>query len=179
VLSQTTSVGSAGTAGGPVARVPVPAAALSRRSRDALLSAARQGLAESALSQVPGERYALAHLAGLRAAAAVLAVRARPRPGYRGRPASAWRLLAAVAPELSEWAAFYAAGAGKRAAAEAGLPVIDTREADDLLRQTGTFVELVEVLLGLPVQGTLPATVPMVSPLAAAAGARGSAPTGA
>jgi hypothetical protein len=155
--------------------VPVPAATLSRRSRDALLSAARQGLAESALAQVPGERYALAHLAGLRAAAAVLAVRARPRPGYRGRPASAWRLLATVAPELSEWAAFYAAGAAKRAAAEAGLS-IDTREADDLLRQTGTFVELVEVLLGLPVQIALPATVPMVSPVPTHSDVRRPAP---
>ena len=171
MLSNATPTASVPGAGAQISRVPVPAAALSRRSRDALLSAARAGLSESALAQVPGERYALAHLAGLRAAAAVLAVRARPRPGYRGRPASAWRLLATVAPELSEWAAFYAAGAGKRAAAEAGLPVIDTREADDLLRQTEAFVGVVEVLLGLPVQNTLPATVPMVSPSASRGGA--------
>lgn len=164
VYTNATPAGPATADCGPAARVPIPSAGLSRRSRDALLSAARKGLAEAALAQVPGERYALAHLAALRAAAAVLAERARARPGYRGRPASAWRLLAAVAPELTEWAGFYAAGAPKRAAAEAGLPVIGIREADDLLRQTGTFIEGVEALLGLYSQTTIPAAVPMVVP---------------
>ena len=44
------------------------------------------------------------------------------RPRARGRQQSnAWVLLAEVAPELEEWARFFAAGAAKRAAAEAGL----------------------------------------------------------
>ena len=85
-------------------------------------------------------------------AAAVLACRARPAPtsGRRARPTSAWVLLPAVAPELGEWAEFFAVGARKRAAAEAGLPAAVTpREADDLLRDAQTFLAVVETTLGL------------------------------
>ncbi len=88
-------------------------------------------------------RYASAHMAALRAAAAVLAVRGRPynRRGQR----NAWVLLATVAPELAEWAAFFAAGSAKRAAAEAGRArAVTMREADDLLRDAAQFVEVVE-----------------------------------
>ena len=57
-------------------------------------------------------------------------------------------LLADVAPELGEWAAFFAAGARKRAAAEAGLPSAATeREADDLVREAETFLGVVEATL--------------------------------
>lgn len=139
-------------------RVPLPAAGLPRRSRDELLAAARHGLAEAAFVQPAGERYALAHLAALRVAAAVLADRARPRPGRRGRPVSAWRLLAQVAPELGEWADFFAAGAPLRAAAEAGLSVVNQRAADDLVRQVEIFIGVVEELLGLPSQPVLTGT---------------------
>ena len=120
-----------------------------------LLSAARRGIAEAAVTPRPGDRYAAAHLAALRAAAAVLAARTRPVEARRG-PRSAWALLAQAAPELAEWAAFFAAGAGKRAAAEAGLDVVTTREADDLLRDTETFLALVDTTLGLPHQPSLP-----------------------
>ena len=48
------------------------------RAVGGLLTAARQGLADAEGAQVAGERYALAHLAALRAAAAVLAARTRP-----------------------------------------------------------------------------------------------------
>jgi hypothetical protein len=96
-------------------------------------------------------RYASAHVAALRAAAAVLAVRARPTSGRRRAQRNAWVLLAEVAPEFAEWAAFFAAGASKRAAAEAGLTrAVSERDADDLLRDATTFVELVERSLGLP-----------------------------
>lgn len=123
-----------------------------------LLVVARRGLLEAAGVGTPGERYALAHLAALRAAAAVLAARARPADAAaRSRPRSAWALLPQVAPELGEWAAFFAAGAGKRAAAEAGLPrAVTPREADDLLREVEAFVALVETTLGLAHQPALP-----------------------
>ena len=85
-----------------------------------LLGTARHGLATAMATTVSTERYATAHLAALRAAAAVLAV-PHPAAPPPGGPANVWVLLAEVAPELSEWAAFFAAGAGKRAAAEAGL----------------------------------------------------------
>ncbi len=117
-----------------------------------LLALARRGLVEAASSPLPTERYALAHLAALRSAAAVLACRARPSgaPTRRARPTSAWVLLAGVAPELGEWAGFFAAGARKRAAAEAGLPsAVTVREADDLLRDAQTFLSVVETTLGL------------------------------
>ena len=89
----------------------------------AMLAAARQGLAGAEDERSAGGRYVAAHLAALRAAAAVVAARAEPAPSARRkRPRSVWELLPRVEPALSEWAAFFAAGAGKRAAAEAGLP---------------------------------------------------------
>jgi hypothetical protein len=61
-----------------------------------------------------------------------------------------------VAPEFDEWATFFAAGAAKRASAEAGIPrVVTTREADDLLRAAEQFVAVVEVALGLAHQPAL------------------------
>jgi hypothetical protein len=58
-------------------------------------------------------------------------------------------LLEQVAPELGEWATFFAAGAAKRAAAEAGLShAVTGREADDLVRDVGGFLAVVEHLLG-------------------------------
>jgi hypothetical protein len=128
-----------------------PSAPLSLLPAGTLLALARRGLVEASSTDRPGERYATAHLAALRAAAAVLACRARPAAGptRRSRPTSAWVLLAAVTPELGEWAAFFAAGARKRAAAEAGLPTAVTpREADDLVRDAETFLAVVETTLG-------------------------------
>lgn len=125
---------------------PVPPAAVT------LLEQARHGLLEAVKLPDAADRYAGAHLAALRASAAVLAARAHatdPRVRRR-RPTSAWVLLTAVAPELAEWAAFFAAGASKRAAAEAGVQrAVTGREADDLVRDVETFLALVETTLGL------------------------------
>jgi hypothetical protein len=121
-----------------------------------LLDDARRSLGEAGATTVPAERYATAHRAALRAAAAVLATRARPARRQRG-PRDAWSLLVEVAPELGEWAAFFAAGAGKRAAAEAGLTrAVSARDADDLLRDAECFLALVETTLGVPGQQALP-----------------------
>jgi hypothetical protein len=128
----------------------VPAHALPHRTPAELISLARRGLAEAEEQRADGLRYATAHLAALRAAAAVLAARARPAPGRRGKLTSVWALLTLVAPELGEWAAYFSASAAKRAAAEAGIPrVVTTREADDLLRSAESFVSVVELALGL------------------------------
>jgi hypothetical protein len=96
-------------------------------------------------------RYACAHVAALRATAALLAARATPAVGpRRGRQKNAWVLLAEVAPELGEWAAFFSAGAAKRAAAEAGSRrAVTEREADDLVRDADRFLGLVEESLGM------------------------------
>ena len=123
----------------------------------ALLESARDGLAAAESDMSPGGRYVGAHLAALRAAAAIVAARAEPAPPRRRRPASVWELLPRVEPTLSEWAAFFAASAAKRAAAEAGLPrAVTAREAEELLRDAGTFVSLAESALGVPVQAALP-----------------------
>ena len=117
-----------------------------------LLAQAHRGLREARELDGPLERYATAHLAALRASAAVLAVRGRPEqnPRKRKRIRSAWEVLPEVAPELAEWAVYYAAGAPKRAAAEAGIGSAATaREADDLIRNTALFLRMVQRLLAL------------------------------
>lgn len=122
------------------------------RSAEDLLLGARRSLTEASIASTAGERYACAHLAGLRAAAAVLAARGRSSGTRRSRVQSVWVLLPQVAPELGEWAAFFAAGARKRAVAEAGLDVVSHREADDLVRDAESFVLRVCDLLSVPHQ---------------------------
>ena len=96
------------------------------------------------------QRYALAHVAALRATAALRAARAHPMPVQKRRQKNAWVLLTEVAPEFAEWATFFAAGAAKRAAAEAGSRrAVTEREADDLVRDADRFLALVETTLGL------------------------------
>ena len=125
-----------------------------------LAAAARRDLALADLADRPGDRYTAAHLAALRAAAAVLAARpltVQPRPtGRSGRPVtrrrrgptSAWDQLPLVAPELAEWAARFAAGAAKRAAAEAGFrDVVTDAEAAELLAAARTFVSLTAAMI--------------------------------
>ncbi|MGI8695221.1 MAG: SAV_6107 family HEPN domain-containing protein [Mycobacteriales bacterium] len=124
---------------------------MSSRSAPVLLAQSRACLEDAARAGRPAERYAAAHLAALRAATAVLASRARPEvPGARPRrPASAWALLSGVAPELSEWAAFFAAAAAKRHAVEAGVTrIVGEREGDDLLRDAETFLAVCAATVG-------------------------------
>jgi hypothetical protein len=127
-------------------RASAPPAALD------LLVQARTGLDEAATLETPNERYAAAHLAALRTAAAVLAARGRPETSERRRHRirSAWEVLSETAPELSEWSALFASGARRRARAEAGIQSAATsRDADDLLRDAIMFLCLVERLLTL------------------------------
>jgi len=122
----------------------------------ALMESARHGLAAAEDERTAAARYVSAHLAALRAAAAVVAARAEPPAGRRKRPQSVWELLPKVEPALREWSAFFAAGAAKRAAAEAGLPrAVSAREADELLRDAGIFLSLAEGALGIPAQQPL------------------------
>ncbi|WP_225798702.1 SAV_6107 family HEPN domain-containing protein [Streptomyces sp. NK15101] len=147
---------------GPASDIhPVPRRSAAPPAALDLLAKSRAGLAEAAALDRPHERYATAHLAALRAAAAVLAARGRPETGLRRqRIRSAWELLAELAPELTEWSALFAAGAQRRARAEAGISSAATpREADDLLRDAAHFLRLVERLLALrPVQPRGPGT---------------------
>jgi hypothetical protein len=138
-----------------VDRPPVSGAALS------LLERARSGLREACCLLDPADRYVAAHLAALRAAAAVLAVRGRADGRRPHRPRSVWEVLPRVAPELTEWAAFFSAGAPVRSALEAGRThLVDGRAADDLLRDAESFTRVVTELVGLPWQPVLPPSLP-------------------
>jgi SAV_6107-like HEPN len=114
------------------------------------LARAAESLSEATTTGDVPTRYACAHVAALRAAAALLAARAQPASPRARRQKNAWVLLSEVAPELAEWAAFFSAGAAKRAAAEAGSTrAVTEREADDLLRDADRFLGVVEQSLGL------------------------------
>lgn len=118
----------------------------------AYLARSAASLQEAITAPDVPRRYACAHVSALQATAALLAARAKPAAtsGRRRPQKNAWVLLAEVAPELSEWAAFFAAGAGKRAAAEAGSTrAVTAREADDLVRDADRFLAVVEQALGL------------------------------
>lgn len=133
----------------------------------AYLERAAASLREAITSTDAGMRYAHAHVAALRATAALLAARARPSvSGTKRRPQrNAWVLLAQVAPEFTEWAMFFSAGAAKRAAAEAGSRrAVTEREADDLVRDADRFLGLVEESLGLTRHLPIPAHLPVELP---------------
>jgi len=127
---------------------------------DELLNDAARDLMLAELATRATDRYAAAHLAALRSAAAVLAARSgspetwQPVCGARNgrrRPASAWDQLRAAAPELTDWADYFAAGAGKRSAAAAGLSsAVSAEEAEIHYRDAGAFLGLVRALLGRP-----------------------------
>jgi len=121
-----------------------------------LITAARRSLTEAIVASTAADRYAAAHLAALRAAAAVLATHGRVQRKSRSRVRSVWQVLPEVAGEFAEWSDFFAAGARKRTLAQAGVPCVTSREADDLVRDVETFVERVTASLGVMHQSMLP-----------------------
>ncbi|MEU6710781.1 SAV_6107 family HEPN domain-containing protein [Nonomuraea sp. NPDC046802] len=126
------------------------------------LTDSRSCLAEAASARTPASRYVAAHLAALRAAAAILAARPRPMEGRRRRLRSAWELLPEAEPHLAEWAAYFSVSAAKRAAAEAGMVRgVSKADAEEILAEAETFVSTIEDLLGVPAQSQLPVNVPL------------------
>lgn len=126
-----------------------------------LLDRAHATLVLAHRSETTNDRYINAHLATLRSAAAVVADRTPARtsrhPGRgRGRGVApmrdTWTVLAALAPELTEWADYFALCGERRGALEAGQ-IASPREADDLLRDAETFHGLALAALGLPFDG--------------------------
>lgn len=121
-----------------------------------LLKFARRGLAATEHEASAGGRYVGAYLAASRAAAAVVAARGGVLARGRGSR-SVWELLPQAEPILAEWAALFAAGAGKRAAAKAGLShAVSPRDANELLRDAETFVSIAESALAIPARQPLP-----------------------
>lgn len=135
-------------------RIPAPTAGVASLE---LLNRSASALRHASRCPDASRRYIEAHLAALRAAAALVA--ARRQPAGRSRPRSVWQALAEASPELTEWAAFFAASGRRRAVLERGVPVSSVREADDLLRQAETFLAIVHDLLGVPRLGQVTAYV--------------------
>ena len=134
-----------------------------------LLDRSRHSLLEACQSREVSQRYLQAQLGALRAAAALVAARATP-DGHCG-PRSLWELLPTVAPELAEWAEFFELVTARR-----GQPH-SAREADDLIRQSEVFLDLVCRSLGLPVQPGSHDEVLVPTALAGSLAATSSGPT--
>jgi hypothetical protein len=105
-----------------------------------LLVIARHDLRRSLLLP-PAERYRVALAVAVRAAAAVLAERAQPSAVRRG-PCGVWALAGAHDPALREWTEYFAVAAVR----PPGSGVTE-READDLLRAAGQFLDQVAARL--------------------------------
>lgn len=119
-------------------------------STHSYLERAAESLREAIMCADVPQRYALAHVAALRATAALIAARAVPTTAAKRRQKNAWVLLVEIAPEFGEWATYFSSGAQKRSAAEAGSRrAVTEREADDLVRDADRFLALVETSLGL------------------------------
>ena len=87
-----------------------------------------------------------------------------PTHSYLARAAESLR-DAVVAPELTECASFFAAGAAKRAAAEAGSTrAVTEREADDLVRDADRFLGVGEQALGLAPHAVSPQLCVLAGP---------------
>jgi hypothetical protein len=127
----------------PITSHTVPSAA----STLELVERARAVLLEACHSRDVAERYRQSRLGAMRAAAAL--VSARSRDARTSGPQSLWDLVPAAAPELTEWAEFFAVATTR--AGQSGRAAVTAREADDLLRQAETFIGLVCRSLGLPV----------------------------
>src|SRR5665647_2256435 len=80
------------------AQPPVPDSALD------LLARSDAELVAATLASASDETLLHAHLAALRAGAALVQVRGRP--GGRPAPRTVWDMVAVLAPELAAWAAF-------------------------------------------------------------------------
>ncbi|MGY4646127.1 SAV_6107 family HEPN domain-containing protein [Cellulomonas sp. URHB0016] len=94
------------------------------------------------------EQFSHAHLAALRAGAAVVA--AQGRPGSRRAPRSVWELLDVVAPELARWSASFAAAATLRSAVDAGrFDVISPERAEQAVCDAEDFVDAARAMLQL------------------------------
>lgn len=123
-----------------------PGPPLSRRI-EALLSRSDAEVVAARLSQDPAERYLHAHLAALRAGAALVERSSTLR--RRGAPRTVWDLVADARPGLAQWAGWFAAAAPRRAAIESGRwETVEDAEADAHVAAAEQFQDLVRAELG-------------------------------
>lgn len=113
-----------------------------------LLARSDAEVVAATLASAPGETLLHAHLAALRAGAALVQVRGRP--GGRPAPRTVWEMVAAVAPTLAPWAAYFADNATVRAAVEAGRGHdVDRSRAERALAAAEDFQDAVRAELGV------------------------------
>lgn len=133
---------------------PIPAARTARSSESfeprrpappeaaSLLTQAGQGLAEVGRESTAVGRFVAAYASALRAGAAILAAKGRPHR-RAAKPQSTWTLLAEAAPEVRQWAEYFAAHSTTHAAAQAGITRrVSAESAEELRRRTADFVAL-------------------------------------
>lgn len=113
-----------------------------------LIDRSRTALQAACCAGTTTGRFVEAHVAALRAAAALLAWVDPPRSGKP--PRNVWDALTKSAPEFAEWALFFAEAGARARSAQAGLTMISAREADDLVREAEAFLSAVLHLVGLP-----------------------------
>lgn len=110
-----------------------------------LLERSDAELVAADLAGDPGERFVHAHLAALRAGAALLA--AGGPVARRRAPRPVWELVAAAAPELAPWCARFADAAALRAAVETGRGDVDHARADRAALEAAEFADAVRAHL--------------------------------
>ncbi len=120
-------------------QAPVPDAV-----RD-LLARSDAELLAAAVASDPDDAFRHAHLAALRAGAAVVA--ARGRPGPRSRARTVWDMVAVLAPELGSFATFFAGNAAARSAVEAGRGGVDGERAARAVAVAEDFQDAVRTVL--------------------------------
>lgn len=111
-----------------------------------LLRRADAELLAAQFASEPWEMFSHAHLAALRAGAALVA--ARGRPTGRGAPRTVWGMLDAVAPELHPLSALFAQSATLRSAVDAGrFDLVTASRAERALTGATELVDAVRDLL--------------------------------
>lgn len=119
--------------------VPVPDAAAD------LLARSEGELVAATVASDPADAFVHAHLAAVRAGAALLAVRGRPGPRSGAR--TVWDMVLRVAPELAEYTAFFAANAATRQAVEARRASVSAERVTRVLAVAEQFGDAVRALL--------------------------------
>lgn len=120
---------------------------LSERSESKPRNSLDDALDEAECLPRPADRYVAAYALALQVAARALTGRPRRRSlrSRDGRARNVWQVLAEVAPDLAEWAEFFALLQLKRQAVEAGASgLVTAREADDLVRAVRDFSRAAE-----------------------------------
>src|SRR3954452_9101943 len=119
---------------------PLPARVLD------LLARADAELLAAQFSPEPWEQLSHAHLAALRAGAAVVA--SRGTPSGRGAPRTVWGMLGVVAPELSSWSTYFADAASLRSAVDAGrFELVGPQRGEEAVCAAEDFVDAARELV--------------------------------